>query len=58
VIAVSAVATLIAGVVLEVSSAELAGEIGRSGVLFGASFLAVLTALPQYLASLEAGKSP
>jgi cation:H+ antiporter len=56
VIAVSVVVTLIAGVVLEVSSDEIAGEIGMSGELFGASFLAAVTALPQLSTSLEAVK--
>lgn len=56
VFSVAAVVTLIAGVVLEVSSDEIAGEIGMNGVLFGATFLAAVTALPQYSSALEAVK--
>jgi len=47
VFAVSAVVTLVAGVLLERSGNGIAGHIGLSGVLFGATILAAATSLPE-----------
>ena len=58
VFAVSAVVTLVTGVVLEESGSAIAGQIGMSGVLFGSTFLAAATALPEIstgLASVKLG---
>ncbi len=51
---VSAVVTLIAGVALEISGNELAHRAGINGVVFGATVLALATALPEISSGIEA----
>ena len=47
VFAAAALATLVAGVVLERTGDAMAGHMGLSGALFGATFLAAATSLPE-----------
>jgi cation:H+ antiporter len=46
--------TLTAGVVLEISGSELADRAGINGVVFGATVLALATALPEISSGIEA----
>ena len=46
--------TLVAGVALETSGSALADQVGINGVVFGATFLAVASALPEISTGIEA----
>lgn len=50
----AAIVTLIAGAILEESSSAIAVHIGWSGVLFGSTFLALATSLPEISTGLAA----
>jgi cation:H+ antiporter len=51
---VSAVVTFLAGVALEISGNELANRAGINGVVFGATVLALASALPEISSGIEA----
>ena len=53
---IAATATLIAGVVLQQTSETMAKQIGLSGVVFGATILAAITALPEISTGFAAVK--
>jgi cation:H+ antiporter len=53
---IAAAATLIAGVVLQQTSETIAKQVGMSGVVFGATILAAVTALPEISTGLAAVK--
>jgi cation:H+ antiporter len=50
----ASVVTLVAGVMLEQTGNELADDLGMNGVVFGATILAAVTALPEISSGLEA----
>lgn len=56
VFAIAALATLLAGVVLEESGNVIADHVGLSGVLFGSTVLAAATALPEIVTGLASVK--
>jgi len=51
---VSSAVTLLAGVALEISGNELADRAGINGIVFGATVLALATALPEISSGIEA----
>ena len=56
VFALGAAVTLVAGIVLERSGAQIASHVGLSGVIFGATILAAATALPEVSTGIAAVK--
>jgi cation:H+ antiporter len=55
--AVAALAILIAGSALEESSSQLSDRLGLGGILFGATILALATALPEVSAGYSAART-
>jgi cation:H+ antiporter len=53
---IAAIATLVAGVVLQQTSETMAKQLGLSGVVFGATILAAITALPEISTGFAAVK--
>ena len=53
---IAATATLVAGVVLQQTSETIAKQLGMSGIVFGATILAAITALPEISTGLAAVK--
>ncbi len=53
----AALATLVAGVTIETSGETFFGDLGLSGVLFGATVLAAATSLPELSTGLSAARS-
>ncbi len=51
-----AIVTLISGLVIELCSESLASRFGISNVIFGATFLAMITALPEISTGIESAK--
>ena len=51
---VASVVTLVAGVLLEVSGSMVANRVGINGVIFGATFMSVATALPEISTGIAA----
>jgi cation:H+ antiporter len=51
---VASLVTLFAGVMLEQTGNELAGHLGMNGVVFGATILAAVTALPEVSSGIAA----
>jgi cation:H+ antiporter len=54
--AVAAIATLVAGAALEISGDSASKQVGLSGILFGATVLALATSLPEISTGLTAVK--
>jgi cation:H+ antiporter len=54
VFSIAAIATLVAGYVLEQSGGAASGKVGLSGILFGATVLALATSLPEISTGLQA----
>lgn len=55
--ALASLATLVAGVAIEISSNELASRFNINGLIFGATFLSAATALPEVTVGLAAIKA-
>ncbi len=54
---IAALATLVAGVTIEQSGEQFFGDLGLSGILFGATVLAAATSLPELSTGLTAARS-